>query len=398
MNTSIPLREAENSASDSEWEYEYDPNEVEVRLIPRFESIPLTTRQTFYVTLDLSSNSKPQTTDPDSKSAAAPAAKPQQPVAPQERPIQSANVASSPSTLQILSLASTNPFVNHDGQLYSCQWASTLGTDIAFASPDTKLPFSPLHRESGFQIVSKSAVRLIGTPSKIIKRARRSRQLQRSSNSQALVSSNVPNPGPSTTSLPDQTDAENTDFDPPPISIPVLTTSSDDRIHQAAFLEQIATTKRSRSDPDEVAIQRTKKYADFYPGAEEASDTPQTPRQYVAAVDGIEQPFSASSGWKRRRMDSQTGPLSASEARLAMPPPMMHGAMPPPMMYGALPVVEGTPQAETTSGELAGPEAESRVLVDPTIMETHVEDAAIGQEPSDGGDGDAAGRSEHMSA
>jgi TFIIIC subunit triple barrel domain len=335
----------------------------------------------------------------------APAAKAQQLAASQDGPVQSANVASPPNTLQILSLASTNPFVNHDGQLYSCQWASTLGTDLAFAAPDVELPFLPLHRDSGFQIVSKSAVRLIGTPSKLLKRARKPRQLQRASNAQAsasVVSSSVPNPGPSTTSLPDQTPTEPTNFEPPPISIPVPTTSSDDRIRQAAFLEQIATTKRSRSDADEVVIHRSKKYADFYPNAEETLDTPLTPRQYAAAAYGIEQPSSASGKRKRRRKKTLIGPLSASEARLAMPPPMMRGAMPPPMMHGALPVVQGTPQTPTMRGELAGQETESQALVDQISMETRVENTAIGQEPRVGGYGDqtrgAVGRSDYMSA
>ena len=118
---------------EGEWEYEYDENETE----------------NFYITLDLSNAapaSKPRKADVSSLT---------QTIADTARQTRDStadlhsgrdNSTSTPThsnpdlaksndmnAIQILDLHTHNPLISYQGQLLSCRWASTIGSDLLFA-------------------------------------------------------------------------------------------------------------------------------------------------------------------------------------------------------------------------------------------------------------------------
>lgn len=105
---------------EDEWEYEYDANETEH----------------FYVTLDLTSKVPPaQRRRRTSQSYS------------DHAPGDPASL-SNPDSIQILELHSDNPLIAHQGKLYSCQWASAVGTDLLFTLPtESSSPNVPLAPE-----------------------------------------------------------------------------------------------------------------------------------------------------------------------------------------------------------------------------------------------------------
>ncbi|KAL8816482.1 MAG: hypothetical protein Q9223_004509 [Gallowayella weberi] len=129
----------EARGEDSEWEYEYDETETE----------------SFYVTVDISSASQqlrvPKKTAQPSHANANPrnGQEPPGPDAPVDQALQGPSTPdpSDPSNpqddrLQILDLHTPNPLISYNGRIYSCTWASTIGTDIFLAAPDL-LPAAP---------------------------------------------------------------------------------------------------------------------------------------------------------------------------------------------------------------------------------------------------------------
>jgi hypothetical protein len=116
--------------NEDDWEYEYDENETE----------------DFYIPIDLSNvlsaqvptNSERRTGHPTllkSRLRAQNATRGQQP----ETAVHSAGMQE-PATMgemQITGLHTANPLVMYNGQLLSCQWTSTIGTDLFFTKPQT---------------------------------------------------------------------------------------------------------------------------------------------------------------------------------------------------------------------------------------------------------------------
>ena len=119
----------DNDKDDEEWEYEYDENETEE----------------FYIPIDLSNvpsaqvpmNSERRPGHPTllkSRLRALNATRGQLP----EPTIDEARTQE-PATMgevQITGLHTSNPLMMYNGQLLSCQWTSTIGTDMFFTKPE----------------------------------------------------------------------------------------------------------------------------------------------------------------------------------------------------------------------------------------------------------------------
>jgi hypothetical protein len=62
--------------------------------------------------------------------------------APEEASTPAEQTDKKPAQVQILDLHSGNPTVSYDGQVYSCEWARNIGTELLFTShdPESKLP------------------------------------------------------------------------------------------------------------------------------------------------------------------------------------------------------------------------------------------------------------------
>jgi hypothetical protein len=144
---------------EDEWEYEYDEVETE----------------DFYIPIDLSNVPKAQkqvdterrTGHPTllkSRLRALNAQRGQQQDAPT---VDNANVdGQEPATLgeaQIVGLHTPNPLVMYNGQLLSCQWASTIGTDMFFAKPemDANPEEKPLRSLPAVDLLAMSSAKLV---------------------------------------------------------------------------------------------------------------------------------------------------------------------------------------------------------------------------------------------
>lgn len=140
--------------SDDEWEYEYDDNET----------------QDFFIPLDLSNVPGAQTpmvsqgrpghpTLLKSRLRALNAAQGQ----PTEFATGTAIEGDEPATMgqvQITGLHTPNPLVMYNGQLLSCQWTSTIGTDMFFMRPDAGVGH-PLRSLPAVDLISLSSAKLV---------------------------------------------------------------------------------------------------------------------------------------------------------------------------------------------------------------------------------------------
>ncbi|KAH7075211.1 hypothetical protein FB567DRAFT_452970 [Paraphoma chrysanthemicola] len=121
------------AAVDDDWEYEYDESETE----------------DFYIPIDLSNVPSAQVPINSER-------RPGHPTLLKSRlralnltrgqPLEiTNNAAGTPATattmgeLQIIGLHTTNPLVMYNGQLLSCHWTSTIGTDMFFTKPETEV-------------------------------------------------------------------------------------------------------------------------------------------------------------------------------------------------------------------------------------------------------------------
>ncbi|KAH7392377.1 hypothetical protein DE146DRAFT_138969 [Phaeosphaeria sp. MPI-PUGE-AT-0046c] len=122
--------------ADEEWEYEYDENETEDFYIP----IDLSNVPSAHIPMN--SDRRPgHPTLLKSRLRALNATRGQVP----EAQLDAIN-AQDPTTmgeLQLTGLHTSNPLIMHNGQLLSCHWASTVGTDMFFTKPQTAEGDSP---------------------------------------------------------------------------------------------------------------------------------------------------------------------------------------------------------------------------------------------------------------
>jgi hypothetical protein len=152
--------------SDSDWEYEYSTTETSTYYIPIDLSnipdaqVPFTNTQrqghpTLLKSRVRALNAQrapgpmlpgPLATDPGT------AAEQQQ----------ATGTPDSEHTLRVTGLHTPNPLLEYNGQLLSCQWAATLGTDFFFAAPDARDGVAPLRELPGdVDLLATSSAKLI---------------------------------------------------------------------------------------------------------------------------------------------------------------------------------------------------------------------------------------------
>jgi hypothetical protein len=148
-----------DDGDEDEWEYEYDENETE----------------DFYITVDLSNI--PEKADAQSSEGSVRPSLSGHPILLQSRlrainavrrheetvAESSANDSSSSmGTMQITGLHTTNPLIMYGGQLLSCHWASTIGTDMFFVkpSPDAALTDIPLRSLPSVDLLAIGSAKL----------------------------------------------------------------------------------------------------------------------------------------------------------------------------------------------------------------------------------------------
>jgi hypothetical protein len=135
-----------------------------------------------------------------------------------------------PAKVQIMGLHTRNPFASYNGHVYSCQWASNIGTELLFTEhdPDSSLPVLR-NLPGNVDLLAASSARII-------------------SNSVSLE----PKPGARTQPEPKKRiDKSKKDH---ALSIPVGHTASEQRKGQARFLERLMEIKEAKGEEDDVTV------------------------------------------------------------------------------------------------------------------------------------------------
>ncbi|KAM0800751.1 hypothetical protein BDR22DRAFT_889110 [Usnea florida] len=242
-------------AADEESEWEYDGG------------------QTFYVTLDISSavegrnpradKQKPHPsplepfqptssiapTTPTAQDNAGPSEPPESPGPGTPTPMDVDQDEEEPSLsgpedrIQILDLHTLNPIVSYRNQMYSCEWTSTLGTDLILTTPTPDFPHPILREKPDVSVLAASRIKLMGRPAQIANRHGAKEDGQQT----------PPAPEPSTT-LPNTASAENHI----PFKIPLGPMTNPARQKQANFLERFMALKAKKGEKDSITIQTQK--------------------------------------------------------------------------------------------------------------------------------------------
>lgn len=138
----------------------------------------------------------------------------------QERP-------KAPPEVQILDLHTENPVVSYDGHVYSCKWATNIGTELLFTAHDQNNEIPSLRTLPGdVDLLAASSCRIISN-SVTIEPREPIAQRQYKSGSSASVRD---------------------------LCIPVGRQASDKRKDQARFLEQIIRLKEEKGEEDLVTV------------------------------------------------------------------------------------------------------------------------------------------------
>lgn len=235
-----------NGIEGDEWEYEYSETET----------------QDFYVTLDLTSRITPQQTKKgyvrlehdifaDDGEADKGKDKDEQQASQQEATPDPAEENGTPrkeptpepeeqDRIQIVGLHDDNPIVSYQGQIYSCHWASTIGTDLFFAralpAEDREARIAePMRKLNGsFELIGASSARLVARQAKL-----------RPKTSQEKVQQSQPGPSHSFAPIQNPESMEVVKF-------PVPEHASRAQKRQANFLEKLSAVKARLGEKDKV--------------------------------------------------------------------------------------------------------------------------------------------------
>lgn len=148
-----------DDGDEEEWEYEYDENETE----------------DFYITVDLSNI--PEKGDAPVPEGSVRPCLSGHPILLQSRlrainavrrheetvaEASTNDASSSMGTMQITGLHTTNPLIMYGGQLLSCNWGSTIGTDMFFVKPnsDVAVTEEPLRSLPSVDLLAISSAKL----------------------------------------------------------------------------------------------------------------------------------------------------------------------------------------------------------------------------------------------
>jgi len=235
---------ADTADNSSEWEYEYDPEETE----------------TYYVTLDLTSHLVPsqrgKRKNTTSKSDKEVADKRTDEVA--EQLAKEADTANDETNqqhkfkhpIQIIDLQSDNPLIAYNKQLYSCHWATDVGTSVflSAASENMDVELNPLRSFKTFDLVGTTSARLMGVPVRVQPRLVPLSAARRNDNYNSEDVSTLAD-GEIIRSSAEQG-----------LQIDLPDTASADKVSQARFLERLSTLKRQRGEMDHVPVKPIKQY------------------------------------------------------------------------------------------------------------------------------------------
>ena len=144
--------------------------------------------------------------------------------------------------IQILDLHTQNPLVSYQNQLYSCEWTSTLGTDVLLTAPTPEFPHPILREQPNVSVLATSSIKLMGRPAQISSRHPAEEASTPAPESSAVSAANRATPEKAAAA------AATT------IKIPLGPTPTRARQTQANFLERLIAIKAKKGEKDDVTI------------------------------------------------------------------------------------------------------------------------------------------------
>ncbi|KAF1356796.1 hypothetical protein BDV97DRAFT_394679 [Delphinella strobiligena] len=234
---------------ESEWEYEYDEHESE----------------DFYITLDMTTHVPPSLAQEKKNRASKGGRKSNKSLAnaPGRTGTQSANTTqgqeeadtSQPQPtcterMQIVDLDGDQPLISFNNALYSCKWATDVGTSLYITPPPAEADahHPPLRSTPFFDLLGTGFARLIAVPAAIKPRTA------------PLSPVNVDQPASDKLSFSTaEGDIIHADSNQG-LRIQLPSTASSLKVNQARFLERLSAIKAKRGDRDAVPISNVKYY------------------------------------------------------------------------------------------------------------------------------------------
>lgn len=141
--------------------------------------------------------------------------------------------------IQILDLHTQNPLISYQNQIYSCEWTSTLGTDILLTAPAPDFSYPVLRAKPNVSVLAASSIKLMGHTAQIASRHSAEESGQPS----------TPAPENPVTSI-NTASAEKA----MPVKIPLAAIASRARQNQANFLERLIAIKAKKGEKDKVTV------------------------------------------------------------------------------------------------------------------------------------------------
>ena len=161
--------------------------------------------------------------------------------------------------------------ISYHDRIYSCNWASTLGTDIFLASRESLSAaqvdgktVTPIYDSPNVSIIGTSCINLAAKPVTITPRTNASQPQPSPPNTATEAQSSRKSPNPEAPQLsPTISPAQSsTAHSPPNLSqppkIPVSDTADHNSRAQASFLESLIAIKASKGETDQVTVHATK--------------------------------------------------------------------------------------------------------------------------------------------
>ncbi len=144
--------------------------------------------------------------------------------------------------VQILDFHTANPIISYQNQIFSCEWTSTLGTDVLLTTPDAEFQHPILREFASVSILAATSIKLSGRPIQLTSRpGTNAEETESQEQTPAPESSKQASFAPA----PDQLTQ---------VKIPVGKTPTPARQNQASFLERLIAVKAAKGETDQVTV------------------------------------------------------------------------------------------------------------------------------------------------
>jgi len=160
--------------------------------------------------------------------------------------------APSRNAIQIIDLHGPNPLIAYNNQVYTCHWATDIGTSVFLSAPneDPDLTHLPLRSFRSFDLIGMSSARLMGVPASV--RPRVSLPPVTNPRQDALDDFQIVSTTPEGDTVR-FSESRGYRFDLP-------STAPPEKVSQARFLERLSAIKRGRGQTDAVPVKAIKGY------------------------------------------------------------------------------------------------------------------------------------------